>query len=657
MAETYWASKPTDEIGNALKRKVDDYGQYLIDSGIMSELRDSYKAFYGDSQIKSTGSQGELDLMRVNHYASLIRSIHTMVTSQRPAWQPRATNTDVKSQSQTILATGLLDYYAREKRMERHTDMSTLAALFLREAWVCTTWDATGGETYSVDPTTQQPIAEGDIQYSLFKMNEVVRDFNREDGKHSWVITIEWVNKFDEAAKYQELADKIIGLTTDLDTQERFRLRNTRFNREEVDLIPRYTFYHEKTAALPNGRMVTFFNGDIVVFDGSLPYRRLPLRCCTAEEMLESAFGHSPAFDLLPIQKAIDMVFSTVLSNVKSFGVQNVMVPKGSDIGLTQLSGGLNLLEFDSKLGPPQPLNLLQVSADVFKFGEMLIQNGETISGVNAVARGNASPQLSGAAMALLQATALQFSSGVQKANTRIVEDVGTDTIHILSDFANTKRVAYIVGKHNRSYIKEFKGDDISDISRVTVDSANALTKTLAGRTEIANQLLQAGQIERPQQYITLIQTGQLEPMYENETTHLLLIRQENEDLGEGKTATALITDKHWLHIPEHMSVLDSPEARQDPNITHAALAHIQEHMNLWQTMPPAMAQLLHAPIPPPQGPPPPPGPQGPPPQGGPGIPKTQGPPAGPATEQAANNQPNMPNNPMTGKQFVPGQG
>jgi hypothetical protein len=637
--DQYWASKPTEEIGAELMKKVEEYQEYLRNSGVMDELRESYKAFYGSTSLGEAGAQGELTAIEVNHYASLVRSIHTMVTSQRPSWEPRATNTDVKSQAQCILAAGLLDYYSREKRMERYTDMALLTALILKEAWISTTWDANAGEVHAVDPDTEQPIMEGDIEYRLFRMNEVIRDVNRGDNKHNWLGVEEWVNKYDEAAKYPDKAEQILALSTETNLAQDTRLRPIWVGKEskESDLIRRYTFYFEKSPALPNGRIVTLYSREIVVMDGPLPYRRIPVRNVSIEEMIEAAFGHSPTFDLLSLQKAINILFSTVVTNAATFGVQNIMVPKGSDMSVSQLTGGLNLIEYDPKLGPPQALNLLQTPKEIYDGIQLLIESQQTLSGVNAVARGNASPQLSGAAMALLQATALQFSSAAQKASIRIVEDVGTDTIHCLSDFATTKRVAYIVGKHNRSMLKEFQGDDVADISRVTVDSANSLTKTIAGRTEIANQLLNAGQIQRPEQYLTLIQTGQLEPMYENETSELLLIRSENEDLAEGKSAIAVATDVHALHILEHKSVLSSPEARRDPKIVQTTLDHIQQHITALQTVDPMLLQLTGQQSMAPQMAPPGPMPQGPAPVGQ---------PAGAAGVP----MPDMPTNPMTGE-------
>lgn len=642
MSEQYWATKPQEEIGQELMTRVQDYAEFLKTTGRMESLRRKYKAFYGNSSIEATGTQGELKAINVNHYGSLVRSIHTMVTSQPPAWESRATNSDVKSQAQCILANGLLDYYAREKRMGRYTDMALLTALWLDEAWVATTWDATIGEAVAVDPETQMPVTEGDVTYKLFRMNEVVRDVNRDDGQHTWLGTVEYVSKYDEAAKYPDLAERILALDADRSDSDNSRLRPLWIGAasKKSDLIPRYTFYFDKSPALPNGRVVVLYASDLVVMDSPLPYRRMPLRSVTVEDMIETAFGHAPTSDLLSIQEAIDTLFSTVVTNQAAFGVQNVMVPKGSDIGVSQLTGGLNLIEFDSKLGPPAPLNLTQTPPEIFNSITMLVEAQQTISGVNAVARGNASPQLSGAAMALLQATALQFSSAAQKAHVRIVEDIGTDTIHCLADFATSKRVAYIVGKHNRSMLKEFSQDDIGDISRVTVDNANALTKTVAGRTEIANQLLQSGLIQRPEQYMTVIQTGQLEPLYENETSQLLLIRQENEDLAEGKPASVIATDVHDMHIREHASVLASPESRLDPAIVNATLNHIQEHIMALQSTDPLLLQLVGVKTVPP--PPMPMGPQGEP------IPPAgqQGPmPAQPKPAQA-------PANPITGEQF-----
>ena len=162
--------------------------------------------------------------------------------------------------------------------------------------------------------------------------------------------------------------------------------------------------------------------------------------------------------------------------------------------------------------------------------------------------------------------------------------------------------VAQIAGKTKKSYLKQFKSDDLKGISKVVVDSANAFTKTTAGKVEVANNLLNSGLIKTPEQYLQVVSTGTLEPMVEHDQSELMLIRQENEMLSEGQQVQALITDNHGLHVLEHSTVASDPLVRQDPNILGPLLAHIDEHIQLDATRPPQLSLMLkQQPAPPPQ--------------------------------------------------------
>jgi hypothetical protein len=135
------------------------------------------------------------------------------------------------------------------------------------------------------------------------------------------------------------------------------------------------------------------------------------------------------------------------------------------------------------------------------------------------------------------------------------------------------------------------------------------LTKTTAGKVEVANQLLNTGLITTPEQYLQVVETGTLEPLVEHDQAQLMLIREENEILSDGGQVMAIMTDKHDLHILEHSTVLSSPVVRQNPQVVQAALAHIQEHIDLAKTADPILMMMLKQqplaqPMPPP-GPPP----------------------------------------------------
>ena len=126
---------------------------------------------------------------------------------------------------------------------------------------------------------------------------------------------------------------------------------------------------------------------------------------------------------------------------------------------------------------------------EVFNFLNMLIQSAETISGVNSVTRGNPEASLkSGTALALVQSMSLQYISGLQQSYVKLIEDTGTAIIQILKDFATTPKVIALVGKNNRPLLKEFTGEQISSINRVVVDVGNPLSRTIAGRVQMAEQ-------------------------------------------------------------------------------------------------------------------------------------------------------------------------
>lgn len=619
----YWAGSPTSEIAQHLKTKIDDYYKFLENSSILGELRKSYVLFYGNSAIQEF--ENGQTTMQVNHYRSLISSIHTMVTQNRPAFEARAINSDHESQAVTQLANGLCDYYLREKNLEEHLKKATELALYLREGYVIAEWSPDSGEMYAIDPESNQPTFEGDVEYNVAGMLEVVRDFKNKSNNHSWYIVKKQKNKWDLAANYPELKDEILSAKTSVLDESRYNLAYTDTLQGDSDQIDYWTFFHAKTPALPNGRLVTMV-GNTVLFDGPLPYKKPYVFCIKANDAYQTAFGHSPAMDCIPLQDALDSCFSVALSNINNFGMGAIISEKG-ETGFKRGSSGMLEIQINKGATPPQMLNMLQIPAEIFNFANMLIQNQETISGVNAVARGNVPHQMSGTAMALVAQQALTFSSGLQQSYNQLLEHVGSALIELLQTYAMAPRIAHIAGKTKKSFLQEFKGSDLGGISRIVVESSNALTKTTAGKVEIANNLLQSGLITTPEQYLQVVLTGNLEPLTEHDSTQLLLIRKENEMLSKGQVPRALIIDNHGLHVMEHSTVLSDPEVRNNPTLYEAALEHLQEHIELAKTADPILMQMLK------QQPLPPPPPKAP--QGNPNLPMPE-----PQTMQEANTPP-----------------
>jgi hypothetical protein len=177
-----------------------------------------------------------------------------------------------------------------------------------------------------------------------------------------------------------------------------------------------------------------------------------------------------------------------------------------------------------------------------------------------------------------------------------------------------------ISGVANKAEAKQFKNTDIDGIDRVIVEDGNPLTQTLAGRIQVAQDLVQAG-LATKEEYLNVLMTGQLEPVYQFENAQVMRIKEENEQMQKGKPVKAMSTDNHPLDIREHIVLLNSPEVRNDPNpnnpIKLAVTQHVLEHLNMWSSIDPRLGVALGiSPAPPPPAmngmppgmPPPPPG-------------------------------------------------
>lgn len=675
----YWAALPSDEIVYELERKWDRYESWMRESGRLYRMQRQFGSYYGyDShsshEVWQSGAQGELNLLKINDFRNLLQHILVMTTQSRPAPEAKAINNDRRALSQALVANGLLDYYMTEEKFEVLFKRATELCLVVDEGFIVLSWDVTKGNPIAVDPTSQKAINEGDVRGECFHALAIGRDPYNPDPDLPWYIIKQRRNKWDMATQYPEHADVI--------TQSRLKESDFRFTwwnvtqTEDTDLITVKEFRHKPTPALPQGRLVVYVD-DQWLFDGPLPYEELHVYRIAANEFLDTPFGYSPAADLLGPQNVKDALDSTIISNQLTFGVNNIIAPKGSDVNQYQLTDGMKFLEV-----PPdyvdkiKPLELVRTAPEIFKYRDAVGHYMETISGVNSVARGNPEEGLkdgSGSALALVQSQAIQFNSGLQESYTQLLEDTLGGLITLLRKFANTTRVVQITGRSNQAYLKDFSftGADLKNVSLVKVDNENPLSKTTSGKLQMANDMAQMSP-EQQRNYMSIMSTGQTDGTAEDRIRRAMAVKAENDALEAGQPVTAIAGDNHQAHIEGHFGVIDSVEGRQDPQLLNNTLGHIQQHINLWRSTDPAVLLATgQNPPPPPLPPPPPPGMQA----GGGPIPPHQMPPppqhppqpGGPAIVNATNptiqradsvSLPKPPVNPLTHQRAsIPGVG
>jgi hypothetical protein len=225
-----------------------------------------------------------------------------------------------------------------------------------------------------------------------------------------------------------------------------------------------------------------------------------------------------------------------------------------------------------------------------------------------------------------------------------------------LKRFATEEKQVVIAGKAKTFMLEAFTGDKLKNIDRVQVESANPLTKRPEFKVQAASDLLRRGLITSVDQYFEVVETGRVESMTESPITALLNLRKENELIRAGQVPTVLFTDNHQQHIDEHAAVLDDPMAREAEAVVFAALAHMQEHINVWRRTDPSLLQAMGRPLPPPPPgmmPPGATGPGGPMPPGA-GAPGPGSPPPGAGGPPPMPRQPKPPVNPTSGQPWNP---
>jgi hypothetical protein len=597
--DIYFAAKPAKDTASILLQRAMSFYNLLSSNAYLEKLQAMWRMYHGAYQtdmgvghrIQFTGEQGELVHMPVNHFRNLAQHIFVMITANRPTMDPKAVNTDYKSLAQTYLAKGILEYYMREKHLEDNLKKAVEMSIVLGSGFIKLDWNATGGNSFDADPDTGEIDYEGELEFSNLSPFDVVMDGTKETWSNDWLLCRTFQNRFNLIAKYPELEQQIRAIPPKSQSSV-YRL--AAFTNDDTDDVCVYEFYHKRNEAMPDGRYLLFLDTDCILLDTKMPYRVIPIFRIVPSEIMGTPYGYTPMFDIYPIQEMMNATYSAIATNQNAFAVQNIFVPRGADIVFNNLDGAMNIIEANAK---PEALNLTQTPAEVFQYLNVLVQAAETLSGVNSVARGNPEASLkSGTALALVQSMALQFTSGLQQSYVKLIEDVGTSLLHILKDFATTPKFIALVGKNNRPFIKEFTGESISAINRVTVDVGNPLAQTIAGRVQMAEQLLQMNLIKTPQQYFMVMETGRLDSMFEGQMDDLLCIKAENEKLMEGQKVRATMLDAHKTHIIEHRAVLSDPDFRnQDDNdeLINNTLDHIQQHIDYLRTTDPGLLGLI----------------------------------------------------------------
>lgn len=648
----------------ACHEKISEWRQYCTSRGLSDLWERKLSNYYGMSgdgyssqRALEGGTEGELTNIKVNDLHKLVQDQLVVITATRPAGVAKAINSDSKSLKNARTGTAVAEFYLSQAGFEQTFLNGALMCLLIDEGYFDLLWDKDAGDDVrpDVDHQTGKPlpnkvIKSGDLKLRLHAPYNVARDPSMKIDAQKWNIISILLNRFDLAAMYPAFKDQILMAAQDSVSQLKLQ------ERKGDDNVYLHLVVHDRTPAVPEGRY-SFIIGDHLVGDMKLPFPEYPVDRISPEDVIEGPTGYCASNDVMAMEQITDALHSSVTTNNITFGGQSLVGPPLTGVTVSEVAKGLRYFE----LPPDQvdklvPLQLTKSAPETYTYIDKLsAKKQDTLGSVSGTLQAQATQGASGSSMALIQAQAVQANSLTQKAYFRSMSRVMTKAIGVLRTYADTPRVARIVGKLKAQGLKEFKytGEDLSSISSIVYEPVNPVSQTVGGRMELAQMLIAANQISSPRQLLTVVETGSLDALTGPDEDINLLILEENEMLSEGKPVQAVVTENHADHIKSHMSVVASPGAKEDANLVGTVMDHIQHHLDLWQDASMSNPSLLLAtgqqPLPqmPMMGMPPAPGPQG--------APSPEGGPMAPPDSQEPK-PPQMPINPATGDRAqVPG--
>lgn len=630
--DTYWAALDADRLALRAMDKVRSYREWFATTGHAEKALKGWTyangwTSAGESSVRLQmgGEDQQLVKTVVNGVRPFRQRIVAMVLSGTPEMQPVASNSDAAAREQADLSRGVLeDLHRKHRRGERDKKVLDLGVDMGAGALVIE-WDAHAGKVTQTQPktgadgqpevdergfpTVEAAAWEGDFRYWLASAFDVYFDPGlRDRSDASWVIARRWVSKWRLAAQYPEKRERILA-ASDASTNvgglyDYFDARMLGLSTSETDMVPEYVLWHLDTPELEGGRELRFLADGTWLADGTYPYEggMLPVFVLTPDDVACTTLGYTNVFDVLGISDVINAIASAMTTNLSKGMVPPIInytgsgLSKGSPIGTGHKV--LNVSKPDLK---PEYMESPQTPPEAYKALEVFERWRLEGMGLNETSIGR--PPYSGMAaqaMALLDSKVDEYNEGLQKGVVRYLEATATFELRVLKRYASEPRIAQIAGKAKQWMAKSYKAEDLSLVDGFRIEPVGAASRTVAGRLGLLETLGNFGVPLAPEQIIELYQTGQYESDFEAPLANRYRIREENELLMTGQMPPLLMARTHWVDIPEHLALLNSPSIVEKPEVVEAVTNTVTAKLEMWRTMPADLLALLGGPPPPP---------------------------------------------------------
>lgn len=612
-SDVYFAADDTDKVIDRCQREIQTWGSTSTGSNVFTNIMMAYwrnvAAYYStliepdsiDTALGFAGEKGELVRCLIPKARLLIRQYVALATRQRYQFEVTTDVNDATPVETARLGKSLINAEVEKNSVDMLGERITEACLVKGMCWVSDTWATDQGEIWG-RATDNTVLYTGGTQIEVHDLHEVIFNWSHAEEKNlEWLIIRRRKNRWNLVAQFPELADEIKSLPSIRTERMNFPTFNLAVMNDDEDYIYVNEFYHKPTPALPFGRMLVYGNQNTVFFDGNNPYEKIPARLFRFQNIDNTLLGYPLLSSLLPAQEMLDHEVSVISSNHQAFGVQSVLVPKGSDISVQDTKTGLNFISYTPQNaeggGEPKALQLTATPPEIFQMQQALSAMLDELSGINATLRGQPPANVtSGAMAATLAAQALEFITSDTKGLTLGIEALMQMSLDNYKLFAKVEQIIDVVGEGNTSAVEQFKAQRLNNLKRVKCRVGNPLMATVSGRLQLGEAILpmlQAGDNQAVSKYLGLIEGAPVESMFDSELSENTAIQQEIESLMKGETVTPYMTDNHPAYIREYRKILYNQNVRRQGQIVQHIMDLILERLKLEQLCPPELKAIL----------------------------------------------------------------
>jgi hypothetical protein len=614
VSNVYFAADEVDRLIDTCEMKINNWGAAAGASGFMSSVVKAQwrnnAAYYAsmleaqawDTGLTFGGDKGEFVKSIIPKARVLIRQFVSLATKQRYSFD---VVTDV-ADSDPVKTARIGNSIVKNESEKHHIDLvaERIVETVAIEGICCVTntWDTGSGKIYGRMDDKGNMLYSGGNRLEMYTFNDMMFDWTKKNPDDlDWVIFRNKKNRWDLIAQFPELEDKIRSLPSA--QLERLAMPTLSVEAYEINQDEVYVreFYHKPTPALPFGRMAIYCNKDTVLFDGENPYEGIPAVFFVFQQIKNTLLGYPMMSNLLTQQELYTAEISTIATNHSAFGVQSVLVPKGSNISVNQVSKGMTFIDYTPQGadggGKPEPMQLTSTPPEVFNFVQMMSAGLEELSMINSTLRGQPPANVtSGAMAATLSANALEFIYSDTKGLTIGLEQLMSMSIKNYKKFASVEQIIDVIGEGNTSTAQEFKGSDVKGVKQVKIRQGNPLLNTIAGRLQLGESilpLLQQGKNDAISRYLGLLEGAPIETLFQSELSEDVAVMQEIEALQRGDNVAPLITDNHPMYIRAYQKLLYNPSIRLNGPMVQSILSLIMERAQLEMQCPPDVKAML----------------------------------------------------------------